>query len=38
MVRIVGALRTADDVTPVHTNFVAGLDIDDLARDRRLEA
>jgi hypothetical protein len=31
-------LSTANDVTPVHTNFVTGLDVDDLGGYRRLVA
>ena len=38
VVGIVGGLGSADYVAPVHANFVAGLDFDDLAGHRGLEA
>lgn len=38
MVCVVCELCAADDVAPVHADFVAGLDGDDLAGDRGLEA
>ena len=38
VVCVVGELGAADDVAPVHTYFVAGFDVNDLAGHGRLKA
>jgi hypothetical protein len=37
VVGIVCRLRSSNHMPPVHTNFITGLDVDDLARDWRFE-
>jgi hypothetical protein len=38
VVRVVGRLRAADDMSPHDADLVAGLYVDDLARDRGVKA